>query len=166
MSLFLRRENLVENTSSQYGCTQNVQPLYEMETFISLFLLPLHYCRQAKIQPCFILHLRTVNCPFHESDILQGANECSNFSFSPMWQLCFFFFFFGILLTFNANFYHSWESIYFLKSTMSQWCLIKKKKKKETDTTVFQFRNYKHCFPSQWHFISPWDIHILSLSPY
>lgn len=37
-----------------------------LNTFISLFLLPLHYCRQATMQPCFILHLRTANWPFHE----------------------------------------------------------------------------------------------------
>lgn len=33
MFLFLRRENLVENTLNEYGCTQNMQPLYDLEHF-------------------------------------------------------------------------------------------------------------------------------------
>ena len=65
MPLFLRRENLVENTSNQYGCKQNMEPLYKINPFLSLFLLALHYCRQAKIQLRFILYLRAVNYPFH-----------------------------------------------------------------------------------------------------
>lgn len=58
-----------------------------------------------------------------------------------------FFFFFGILLTFNANFYHSWESIYFLKSTMSQWCLIKKKKKKGNRHYSFSVQKLQTLLP-------------------
>jgi len=64
-SLFLRRENLLENTSDQYGCKQNVKLLCKNNTFLSQVLLALHCCKQVKMQPCFIIYLRTVNYHFH-----------------------------------------------------------------------------------------------------